>query len=82
MSKYAMGFPPAPASAPYERGSALGLAECSPATAKSYENAPGGAFSAEDFVLMSLGAGTRLGPYEIEAPLGSGAGVGVVNTQP
>ena len=29
---------------------------------------------------MSLGAGTRLGPYEIEAPLG--AGVGVVNAQP
>ena len=44
MSKYAMGFPPAPASAPYERGSALGLAECSPATAKSYENAPVGRF--------------------------------------
>ena len=29
---------------------------------------------------MSLGAGARLGPYEIEAPVG--AGVGVVNTQP
>ncbi len=40
-------------------------------------NTPCGAFSAEDFVLMSPGAGTRLGANEIEAPL-----AGVVNAQP